>query len=110
MEIEIRFGYECINFDHRSAASEKKGEALVAAAHVLNVIERKVGDSSFLQGSVVRQTSVSAPPYSVEIEINGERNVVLDSGVIFTRGKTMTRGSCNGEELFETYGYESAVR
>jgi hypothetical protein len=35
MEIEIRFGYECINFDHRSAASEKKGEALVAAAHVL---------------------------------------------------------------------------
>jgi hypothetical protein len=80
MEIEIRFGYECINFDHRSAASEKKGEALVSAGHVLNVIERKVGDSSFLQGSVVRQTSVS---YSVEIEVSRLSNNITSKNKIY---------------------------
>lgn len=47
MEIEIHYGFQ-IFFSHRSEASKKKGENLVAADHVRYVRERKLADFSDL--------------------------------------------------------------
>lgn len=67
-------GFSVIHFDN--VFRNNKGEKLVNSGHVHTVQERQQPNGySFISGFVIRQTSVSLPPYKVTLEVGN--NVIL---------------------------------
>ncbi|XP_043269147.1 uncharacterized protein [Venturia canescens] len=78
MNITIRTGFERVIHDIIfQPETIPKGKALVKANHVRNVEERRTNGESFLiQAQVIRQTSVTSPPYCTKLNINAVRKVI----------------------------------
>lgn len=71
MNIILETGFSEISFDIEfDQPAITKGKALVASNHVQRVREHVVGDESMIEGFVIRQTSVTSQPYSVQLEVS----------------------------------------
>lgn len=77
MEVILRTGFgKVIHSLPLNPRSEIKGKKLLDAGHVLQVEElRKNGVSCIIRCRVVRQTSVTAEPYSTQLFLNAAREV-----------------------------------
>uniref|UniRef100_A0A6P7GZQ9 Tonsoku-like protein n=1 Tax=Diabrotica virgifera virgifera TaxID=50390 RepID=A0A6P7GZQ9_DIAVI len=73
MDIKHYTGFKSISHDIQfQPATPKKGKDLVDAGHVRNVSEY----NNCIQASVIRQTSISKPPYITKLWLNEERKVI----------------------------------
>lgn len=66
----IKYGFQRISPGYSSEQSFKKGVGLFKAGHVLDLTEIQDPFITFITSKVVRQTSVSLPPYDVKIEVS----------------------------------------
>lgn len=70
MNVVIHYGFEAITFKSSRQSLVNKGKQLHEAGHVIDVCEKKFGGtSSLITGQVIRQTSINALPYKVEIKV-----------------------------------------
>lgn len=67
--IVIRCGFQSISFDGLRKSTIEKGKNLVKSQHVHNVEEF----CGTIRGLVMRQTSVTMPPYKVELDVSTVR-------------------------------------
>lgn len=64
--IEIKFGFLPIKLNNFRKKSLSKGKKLLDSGHVKNVKEFQ----NIIKGEVIRQTSVTLPPYNVTIHVS----------------------------------------
>ena len=72
MNIIIKTEFENISHDILfQRKTGPKGKLLFQANHIINVEEhRKDGLSYFIQAKVIRQTSVTSPPYDTKLHVS----------------------------------------
>ena len=71
MEVILSTGFsQIVNDFHFENETQKKGKALVAAEHMINVKEYQLDRPSLINSHVIRQTSVTAIPYNVKLHVS----------------------------------------
>lgn len=78
-DIILKCGFQSITYDY--TFKNNKGSKLVESKHVHSVTENKQPNGySFITSYVIRQMSVTLPPYKVTLEVTCIFNsIVLDS-------------------------------
>jgi hypothetical protein len=69
--VSLRFGFQPVSYAKLRTSNIKKGRRLVESRHVINVEEKilRTEDTySVISGLVLRQASVSEPPYKVTLK------------------------------------------
>lgn len=72
--VVLRTGFSTISATCFRKSTLKKGKKLLR--HIFNVEEVQSNSENIIHGFCVRQASISKDPYKVELQLNGEREVI----------------------------------